>query len=90
MDAPRIATIHEYLDWTVTAEDALGDNELVRSTAPAVCTLSSVPYHLLGVLLSCGQSSLHSLSQLCKQTPPCSCGSWAMVVVHSLWAYGSL
>ena len=41
MDAPRIATIHEYLDWTVTAEDALGDNELVRSTAPAVCTLSS-------------------------------------------------
>ncbi|KAK9915818.1 hypothetical protein WJX75_004529 [Coccomyxa subellipsoidea] len=27
-EAPRIATIHEYLDWTVTAEDALGDNEL--------------------------------------------------------------
>ena len=32
VDAPRIATIHEYLDWTVTAEDALGDNELVRFT----------------------------------------------------------
>ena len=35
VDAPRIATIHEYLDWTVTAEDALGDNELVRNTEPA-------------------------------------------------------
>ena len=41
VDAPRIATIHEYLDWTVTAEDALGDNELVRDTAPAACASSS-------------------------------------------------
>ena len=41
VDAPRIATIHEYLDWTVTAEDALGDNELVRDAAPAVCASSS-------------------------------------------------
>ena len=29
-EAPRIATIHEYLDWTVTAEDALGERDLVR------------------------------------------------------------
>ena len=28
-EAPRIATIHEYLDWTVTAEDALGEHDLV-------------------------------------------------------------
>lgn len=31
-EAPRIATIHEYLDWTVTAEDALADNDLVRAS----------------------------------------------------------
>lgn len=53
-EAPRIATIHEYLDWTVTAEDALGDNELVLPCAhgPAFLMLSpqvtsaniSVPY----------------------------------------------
>jgi hypothetical protein len=30
-EAPRIATIHEYLDWTVTAEDALGERDLVRA-----------------------------------------------------------
>ena len=31
VDAPRAATIHEYLDWTVTAEEASTDEELVRS-----------------------------------------------------------
>lgn len=31
VDAPRIATIHEYLDWTVTAEESVCDNELVGS-----------------------------------------------------------
>ena len=35
-EAPRIATIHEYLDWTVTAEDALRDNDLVRALVQAV------------------------------------------------------
>lgn len=30
VDAPRAATIHEYLDWTVTAEEASTDEELVR------------------------------------------------------------
>ncbi len=40
-EAPRIATIHEYLDWTVTAEDALGDNELVR--CPCLSPFLSLP-----------------------------------------------
>jgi ribosomal protein S18 acetylase RimI-like enzyme len=31
VDAPRAATIHEYLDWTVTAEEASTDEELVRA-----------------------------------------------------------
>lgn len=29
---PRAATIHEYLDWTVTASEAEDPDELVRST----------------------------------------------------------
>jgi hypothetical protein len=30
---PRVSTIHEYLDWTVTAQAALEDDELVRCSA---------------------------------------------------------
>ncbi len=30
---PRMATIHEYLDWTVTAQGSLEDDELVRRGA---------------------------------------------------------
>jgi hypothetical protein len=30
-DKPRVATIHEYLDWTVTAQAAEGDDELVSA-----------------------------------------------------------
>jgi hypothetical protein len=29
-NAPRNATIHEYLDWTVTAREAVDDTEYVR------------------------------------------------------------
>ena len=52
--------------------------------------LQPVPHHLLAEFLSCGQSSLHILSRLCEQTPPRNCKFWASVLVHSLWADGSL
>lgn len=41
-EAPRIATIHEYLDWTVTAEDALGEHDLVL---PRISYLILLPVH---------------------------------------------
>ena len=33
MQVPRAATIHEYLDWTVTASEAEDPDELVRAGA---------------------------------------------------------
>eukprot|EP00983_Pelagomonas_calceolata_P053399 1143271-Pelagomonas_calceolata.AAC.7 len=37
---PRVATIHEYLDWTITAQSSTEDDELVRSWWASVCLYS--------------------------------------------------
>jgi hypothetical protein len=39
--APRQSTIHEYLDWTVTAEEGRSDDELVGGPAGCVCCRSA-------------------------------------------------
>ena len=36
-EQPRAATIHEYLDWTVTSSAAEDEDELVRSSALLNC-----------------------------------------------------
>lgn len=38
VQVPRAATIHEYLDWTVTASEAEDPDELVRAEATTSAT----------------------------------------------------
>ena len=44
VDAPRAATIHEYLDWTVTAEEASTDEELVQPGLWGQCRPAMLPF----------------------------------------------
>lgn len=79
--APRMATIHEYLDWTVTAQAADEDDELVSKSAVCKCAMISGGLRSASLAIP---PHMHSCMQLpprsaCCHGPPVSalCGRTA-------------
>eukprot|EP00955_Chlamydomonas_euryale_P016805 179350-Chlamydomonas_euryale.AAC.1 len=73
----RVATIHEYLDWTVTAQGANEDDELVRPACVCAC-MHDVVY---ACMIACIHAPMHACMFLHHVH-----GTWQLV--HARQAHG--